>query len=324
MKKRKRQQFTIEKRMILYWLLLARKNKKQIMAMLEIWRTALEGELKRGTKDWKYLPYHAQQIHDQWRKNNATSRVKLLQNNSRLWYLSLLEKWAMSPDALAWRLKKEWKSFICTKTLYAFINNYAQSYKKQLLHGDKPYKKHHSRIGKKPLWYRHISERPLEATLRSERWHMEVDMVMSKGNKNWGLVTIVDRKLRYLIIEKSSSKKITEVNSAVIRWLKKIRNTKKLKTITSDNGHEFFWYRALEKKLTIFHYFADPFSSRQRWTNEQHNKQIRVFIPKKTDISLLAIEDIKKIQLKINMKPRKILWYSTPYELFHDLSLSLF
>ncbi len=129
-------------------------------------------------------------------------------------------------------------------------------------------------------------------------------------------MTLVDRKSRFWLVSHVESKHIESINKALNYMLEEHEIQKKLKTITSDNWYEFFWLRHIEKKLWFEQYFADPYSSRQRWTNEQYNWQIRKFFPKWTDFKLVSIETIQNIQTKLNRKPRKCLWYLTPEEVF--------
>ena len=309
-------QFTLEKRWILYGMLYNRKLKlKEISKKLWFSTRTIRRELDRWNLNWSYAPIKAQKHVDKWRSNNARARTKLLQNN---WYLEeikrKLDPWAITPDSLAWRKKEEGKQFICTKTIYNYIWLYDWWLKKKLTY-KKKYKKHKSRQWKRPEWYRHISTRNKEAEDRLTIWHMEIDLVLSKWNKAW-LMTLVDRKSRYGLIIHVKSKHSASINEALIEMISKKWLQKKLKTITSDNWREFFGLRHIEEALWFEQYFADPYCSWQRWTNEQYNGQIRKFLPKWTDFNLVAIKTIKKIQIKLNRKPRKILWYLTPEEVF--------
>lgn len=265
---------------------------------------------------WSINPQRWQEYVGKWRRKNAQTRTKLLKNN---WYLetlkSNLEPWYSSPDSIADRMKLEGKEFVCAKTIYNYIRIYDWGLRKLLTY-KKQYKKRHSRKWKRPLWYRHISTRSQEVEKRVEIWHMEIDLVMSKGNKAW-LLTIVDRKSRYWLVTRVKTKHIKEINHRLKYKIKKEGITKKLKTITNDNGHEFFWLNKLEKKLWFEQYYADPYSSRQRWTNEQFNRQIRKLFPKWTVFKNIPTKTIQHMQEKLNRKPRKILWYRTPEEVFN-------
>lgn len=310
-------QLTLEDRMklrgmIMWWL-----KRKDMREQLGCSDRTIRREIERWSTGWQYYPKKWQEYIDTWRRNNGQSRVKLLQNN---WYrevlLQQLEPWYSSPDSIAGSRKVKGESFVCTKTIYNYIWLYDWGLK-WLLTYKKRYKKRNCRQWKRPAWYRHISTRDHEADERSEIWHTEIDLVMSKWKKGW-LITLVDRKSRYWVSRKVESKDWEEINRVLKQMIEKEWITKKLKTITSDNGHEFFLLRHIEKELWFKQYYADPYSSRQRWTNEQYNRQIRKLFPKWTIFAKIAPEMIQIMQDKINRKPRKILWYRTPEEVFFD------
>lgn len=314
---------TIENRRTLYGLMMDENLLvEDISERLWFSVKTIQRELKRGELNGKYAPMKAQDEIDKWRRNNALSRIKLLQDN---WYKEELENklipWISTPDSIAWRMKKDGKTFVCTKTIYNYIWLYDWWLKKKLTY-QRRYKKHKSRQWKRPDGYRHISTRPQEAEERIELWHMEIDLVLSKGNKAW-LMTLVDRKSKFSLIGHVESKHAESINKALILMVSETEIQKKLKTITSDNWREFFWLKHIENLLWFEQYFADPYSSYQRWTNEQHNWQIRKIFPKWTDFSLVAVETIKNLQDQINRKPRKSLWYLTPEEVFYGTTLPI-
>jgi len=94
--------------------------------------------------------------------------------------------------------------------------------------------------------------------------------------------------------------------------------SKIFKSITADNSSEFAELMSLEKTVGSEIYFAHPYSSSERGTNERHNGLIRRFIPKGKSISQYSCDAIKKVQEWCNTLPRKILNYSTPNEAFES------
>jgi len=87
-------------------------------------------------------------------------------------------------------------------------------------------------------------------------------------------------------------------------------------TITADNGKEFSEHQYVAQRLDIDFYFAHPYSSWERGLNEHTNGLIRQYLPKKTDFTQVSKEEIISIQDKLNHRPRKILNYRTPFEVF--------
>ena len=97
---------------------------------------------------------------------------------------------------------------------------------------------------------------------------------------------------------------------------------KALKTFTSDRSKEFACHEDVEKRGINF-YFADAYSAWQRGSNENSNRLLREYYPKKTDLSKITINELIKNLMELNTRPRKCLNYQTPFDLF-TLELSLF
>ncbi len=91
-----------------------------------------------------------------------------------------------------------------------------------------------------------------------------------------------------------------------------------LKTLTVDHGKEFAGYLMLENILDVDVYFADPYSSWQRGTNENINGLIREFFPKKYDFSTITQKHVDIVENILNNRPRKCLGFKTPLEVFNE------
>jgi len=87
-------------------------------------------------------------------------------------------------------------------------------------------------------------------------------------------------------------------------------------TLTSDNGKEFSRYKTISKELNADFYFAHPYSSWERGTNENTNGLLRRFFPKGTDFDKVSQENIEEVVEKLNNRPRKCLGFRTPNEVF--------
>ena len=233
-----------------------------------------------------------------------------------------------SPDAVIGELNRTGQELICTKTLYNYIDrgvfegvsNYSL-WEKRKRHKHKY--RQISRISLKNKGSRSIEERPERINNRLEYGHWEGDSIIGQRNgRKDALFTLSERMTREKIILKLES----ATQEAIQKALNKLEHNyggyfrEKFKTITLDNGREFLDWEAIEqsaltdKKRTIV-YFAHPYSSWERGTNENQNRMIRRFIPKGTDISKLSDKDIKRIEEWMNNYPRKILGYKTPNEL---------
>nr|WP_278244312.1 IS30 family transposase [Caldisalinibacter kiritimatiensis] len=166
-----------------------------------------------------------------------------------------------------------------------------------------------------------IDERPEHINDRSEFGHWEIDTVIGKKDKSDSvLLTMTERKTRKEIIRRIPGKTATDVNSALITLANEAGEhfSKVFKSITADNGSEFAELSSFEQVGGSKIYFAHPYSSSERGTNERHNGLIRRFIPKGESISQYSTYAITGVQEWCNTLPRKILNYLTPNEAFED------
>ncbi len=158
-----------------------------------------------------------------------------------------------------------------------------------------------------------IDLRPKEVEKRKALGHWEGDSVVSMKSKV-GLNTLVERKTGLVLISKIKNKTMEETSSVFINRLKDI----KCKTLTLDNGTENFAYEKIQKELQISCYFAHPYCSGERGTNENTNGLIRHYFPKGTDFALIDEEAIQTVERTLNNRPRKRLGWRTPLEVFNE------
>lgn len=158
---------------------------------------------------------------------------------------------------------------------------------------------------------KHISERPAAANERDEIGHFEGDTVIG-SDKHHCVLTLVDRKTGYTAIEKMTARTKEQANAAMSRAIRKLCCP--VKTITLDNGTEFHGFVAIEKLHALQIFFATPYHSWERGTNENTNGLIRQYIPKGYDMSLITQRDCDRIATKLNNRPRWRLGYETPAE----------
>ena len=126
------------------------------------------------------------------------------------------------------------------------------------------------------------------------------------------LVTLVDRKSRYLRMCLIKSRNATETRKAI----EKLLHGLPVKSLSFDNGSEFSEFRELEKSLSTLVYFAEPHKPWQRGTNENTNGIVRFFFPKGFDFRKITDEDVQFVEDLINHRPRKSLGWHTPAEVF--------
>jgi IS30 family transposase len=162
-----------------------------------------------------------------------------------------------------------------------------------------------------------MSERPDEVDKRLRLGDLEIDLVIGKGHKG-ALLTINDRTSGLLIMERLQGKTAAEVTAATITRLKPFRD--QLHTITSDNGKEFAGHEEIAAALNIDFYFARPYHSWERGSNENLNGLIRQYIPKTTNILQLEKSFIQEVEKALNNRPRKRHGYLSPLTIHQQLT----
>lgn len=228
-----------------------------------------------------------------------------------------------SPEQISWRWIKETWEKLSKDTIYKFIyENYPELIKKYFRRKWKKYQ--NRRKEKYQLNDRKIIElRPKEVETRKRIWDWEWDTVV--WTRWWSkqvILTNVDRKTWYLLARKIKDKSWNSVLEWTIELFKNIPKYKQ-KTMTYDNWREFSEHRMIEYFTWLDVYFANPYASRERWTNENTNWLLRQFTPKKTDFQLISENQLKYYVSLINFRPRKRLWYKTPHEVFFWKNLKL-
>ena len=160
-----------------------------------------------------------------------------------------------------------------------------------------------------------IEQRSEAINLRLENGHYEIDTVLLTRAKNYCLLVLTDRKSRHQIIRLIPNKSAEVVNQA----LKLILKQHKILSITADNGTEF--NRLFDVFSEEHIYYAHPYASWERGTNENHNKLIRRWLPKGT--KKMTPKEVAFIEKWINNYPKKCLDYKSPREDFWMANLNL-
>jgi len=290
----------------------------KIARVLNFNKSTISREIKRNSTNGYYNPENAE-IKCVSRDKNKR-RNKKLRNKVKL-LISKYLKQSWSPEQIAGRLKKDKIISLSHETIYRYI------YKNQK-HGGKLYKylRHQNKKYKnRSELYRtrgqiknrvNINQRSVLAERKSRFGDFEVDTVIGKNHKG-ALVTLVDRNSKFTLIKKIDTKHAYGVTKAIIDMLRPIKNL--IHTITSDNGKEFSFHEQVAKELNIKFYFCDPYASWQRGLNEHTNGLIREYIPKKSEFHKISRTEIAHIQNHLNNRPRKVLEYKTPNEIFFKI-----
>jgi len=293
----------------------------------KLWRshTTIGREINRNKNNkGEYDPLIAENTYRNRRTRTNKIRGKLLNNDTLRNEIEVRlqnkeEDW--SPDGLVGRMKEEWVSCVCTKTVYNYIYEYKPWWKKYL-----KYKRWYRKAKRWLQWWvtstlPSIDERPPIVERRERIGDWEADTVLSKG-RNCALLTCNERKLKYVLIKKVDNCKAETIHTATMLLLNVYKD--RIYTITIDNGKEFWDAEITQICLGVQYYKAHAYHSRERWSNEHTNGMIRKRLPKWYDFSSITDTEILALQDKLNKKPRKILKYTTPYELFHGIKIDYF
>ena len=167
-----------------------------------------------------------------------------------------------------------------------------------------------------------IGLRPPEVDSRRAPGHWEADLI--KGARNASAVgTLIERTSRYVMLAKLEG---CDAQSALEGFTKRLRTipASLRKTLTYDQGTEMALHETLSKRLKMDIYFCDPRSPWQRASNENANGLIREYLPKGTDLSKVSQAQLKTIEAALNTRPRKVLDFQTPEEVFSDIKANEF
>jgi transposase, IS30 family len=231
-----------------------------------------------------------------------------------------------SPDAALAAARKQggFKTMISTRTLYSYIDD---NLFLGISNDDLAVKKHgkkrdYKKIRKVALNNKNgksISERPDTVNERIEKGHWEIDLVVGKQGTKPVVLTLVERVSRKSIYVLAANKTHVEVIGALRRGAKRVCGgiSEVFKSITADNGSEFLNSEALKEAANCTEiYYAHPYSSWERGSNENGNRMLRRFIPKGTDLSALTEAELQKYEDWVNNYPRKLLGYMTSIEIY--------
>ena len=278
----------------------------------------------KDKKTWKFYANICIKQRKKLRKDiNQKNRSRIKDSNYLEEYVLKYIKRYWSPEQIAGRWEQEtWKK-LSKDTIYNFIYLYhPELIKKYLRRKWKKYQ--HRRREKYQINDRKmIDNRPGIVEARNRIWDWEWDTVIWKyGWSKQVILTNVERKSGYLLARKIQDKSWVSVLKGTIECFKYIPKYKQ-KTMTYDNGREFSLHRMIEFETNLDVYFAHPYCSWERWTNENTNGLLRQFIPKKIDFEKISQNQLKYYVSLINSRPRKRLNYKTPAEVFFNKNLKL-
>ena len=314
------QQLTQGQRYQLYALKKKGFSQKVIAEELGVHRSTISRELNRNSNADDYDPEVAERLKTE-RKRTAKKAKKVNERHVHIVQKGLSLGW--SPENISCRMKIELPDdAVSHTTLYLLISedkvNGGKLYRQLPRFGKTRWKGGKRKAGRSMIPDRKdITERPNIVELRSRLGDWEGDTVYGQDAH---LVTLVDRKSRLTLIGKVDDKQAETVANKMIELMKRVPGAK---TITLDNGGEFAMHTIVSEASNADIYFAKPYASYQRGTNENTNGIIRRQWPKKMALGSLTEDDIGDMELMINTMPRKVLGGLTPLEVYTGKSVAL-
>jgi IS30 family transposase len=278
--------------------------------------SVISRELKRNSNDCHYRPMKAHKQYLQ-RRLDAASKARSITIEIQEIIRSKL-KLFWSPEQISGRLKTDGIASVSHESIYKMVwkakKNGDELYK-FLRHSGKKYNKRSGKNSGRGLIPNRIDielrDKIVEEKSRIGDW--EGDTVIVANHKG-AIVTLVDRMSKFSLFTLVPNKTKESVTQAIEESLKGIKQN--VHTITFDNGKEFAGHQDISKSLNALCFFAKPYHSWERGLNEHTNGLLRQFVPKKSDFSQFSQEDIDFAQNSLNNRPRKVLNYQTPAEIF--------
>lgn len=272
-------------------------------------------EIERNSGRNGYLPNQAHRMALERAKRPGERRFTQALKESV--EASLKDGW--TPEIISGRARVEGRPSVCKETIYKHI--YADSEVGGTLWKYLP-RAHRKRRRRCPRDeglrrtyipnQRMIDTRPPEVETRTVIGHWEGDLICGIG-KTGNLVTLVERSTRFALVGRTATKETREVIRRISKMFSEMPHVSRL-SLTLDNGREFSLHERLAEKTGMDIFFANPYHSWERGTNENTNGLIRRLHPKKSSFAHIDKTDLKRIDVFLNDRPRKCLGWKTPRE----------
>ena len=317
---KKYKQLTSGQRYQIYGLKQAGLNQTQIAQKLGVDKSTISREFRRnkGQRGWR--PKQAQSFRDERRQALANGKCF----SSDEWVeVERLIRDDLSPEQAANRLELEGGLQISHEIIYQHL--YADKRNGGDLHrhlrSQKPRRKRYASGQERRGMIKNrvsIDARPEIVDQKTRMGDWEGDTVIGKNHKG-GLVTLAERKSRYVLAGHIRSKHAAGVTAVTTRLLTPYKD--KCHTITFDNGKEFAEHEKMAAELKADIYFANPYHSWERGLNENSNGLLRQYFPKGMKLADITEEQVQEAVERINHRPRKVLGFRTPHEVFFGVEL---
>jgi len=315
---------TLEQRYQIQALLESGKKQKEIAVLLNKDKSTICRELKRNSQcNGKYKPQVAQQYYKHRRSHSRRSSKwdnKLLKD----YVEQQLQAWK-SPEQISGIMCKEKHAMLIShEAIYQYIwkdKRKGGTLSKCLRNKGRKYQKRGNKKAGRGLIPNRvdIDLRPKIVEKRKRVGDFEVDLVLGKNHEH-AILSIVERKSGFALLRKLSSKESDATAQQILDALLPIKEH--VYTITSDNGKEFAQHQTVAHALQANFFFAKPYHSWQRGSNENYNRLLRQYFPKKSDFTSITNEQLRYAQNQLNNRQRKRLGFLSPIQYLYSLFLT--
>ena len=314
---------TERQRYEIYGLIQAGFNRKTIAEKLHVHPSTITREINRNgySRYRNYKPAIAQQRAEfRWRNRKLPRRFK---EKEKALARKLLEK-DYSPDQIVGYCRRKGIKMVSHETLYQWIwwdKRHGGDLYKHLRHKGRRFtkrgalRKRRGTIQNKVM----ITERSKVVEHRKRFGDFEVDTIVGAKHSQH-ILSLNDRATGKYWLRKLDKPNADAAGKAIIGILEGLAGQGIVKTITSDNGTQFACHEVVSEELGIDFYFAHPYHSWERGSNENTNGLARQYIPKGTDFDEITDEFLEQVEVILNSRPRRRYGYKTPDEMFGHLT----
>jgi IS30 family transposase len=226
------------------------------------------------------------------------------------------EQW--SPDQISGWIAKEGKGDISAETIYRHVwadKKKGGTLHTHLRHGGKKYNRRKGKYTWRGIIPGRvdIDQRPAVVNEKSRIGDWEGDTIAGASHQS-ALLSHVERVSKFTRLHKLHAATAPNTTAATVKDLR--TDKEKVLTITYDNGKEFAGHARIAEILNANVFFAKPYHAWERGLNEHTNGLVRQYFPKGTDFATVSDEAVALVEKKLNNRPRKVLAYATPCEVF--------
>ena len=308
---------TIEERCCVRELYISGKSYREIARILGRNVSTISRELNRNFSHMYYKPtYYPQTAQRKYKLRRSFCHRGMFWDQEVLTYIEEKLRQTWSPEQIS--------NCPCELNVPSFKTIYRWIYEGYLVKGNVKYLRRKGKTkkrlgnGGRYTTGRSIRKRDKSVYKRLEFGHWEADTVVSgRGKSKVCFATLVERTTRYYVAIKIPDRNGSSMSKAMIEYFSSLPKGA-VKSITCDRGSEFANWREIENALNCYVYFADPYCAWQKGTNENLNGLLREFYPKGRNLSYVSEQTLKKNLALMNARPKKVLHYKKPVDLFNE------